>query len=156
FRKFDELVGIDEPSRRMAPAEQGLERAHLARLGDNNRLIMQLKLIARNRFAQLVFQTMVRLGLDPHARLKECKAVPPFGLGLVQGEIGHVEESPRLNTIPCRQRYADAGSDGHLDTVKMDGLTDNPNEFHRQGNGTRALIAGARLNDRELITPKPR
>lgn len=92
----------------MIPAQQGLERVDVVGLQDDEGLIVQLELLARERPAQVHFQLAADLHAGIHLGLEEAEGSASVGLGVVKRHIRVAQNLGRLDRIHRRNGDADA------------------------------------------------
>src|SRR5258705_9843746 len=111
LRQRDELVRGYEPALGMTPANQCFDAAsvELARIDD--RLVVQLELIACDRPAHVVLELAALARRRLHGGLEQAVAVASERFGPVEGEIGILEELIRIVSVLRRECDADTGLD---------------------------------------------
>ncbi len=95
----------------MVPAHQGLETGYAIGLHIDNRLIEQHKFVAQHAHAHLLQQLHAALDIGAHFRLEQHHAVAPGIFGLVQGDVGVLQQLDRILAL-FEQGGANAGAHG--------------------------------------------
>src|SRR4029453_15556047 len=115
-----ECTRCDHAPLGMMPANEGLKAADLAAREIHDRLVVELELPGEQCFAQIAFQGAPFLHLRVHLRLEEAKRAAPVAFGPIQGKVGIAYDLLGAHPIAWSNGDADAGSDDHLMSVKVD------------------------------------
>ena len=91
------------------PADQRLGFANLARGELDDRLVVDLKLAAGQRDAQIAGEPQALFGLDLHIGLEVTEAIAPSVLGRIHGLIGVLEQHIKIVGVVGVKRDANAG-----------------------------------------------
>src|SRR5690348_2507659 len=94
----------------MTPANQHFGAAAAQRLHIDNGLVVELKLAARDRPAQIVLELLALTGLGLHRWLEQSISVAAASLGLVQRKISVLDQRVGLGAVVRRIGDADAGA----------------------------------------------
>ena len=140
----------------MIPADQRLEAADFTRRGIDERLVVQLEFVPLDRIAQIELELVACARLFRHHVFEQPPGIAAFGLGLIEREIGALDELFRLLAVLRREHDADAGFDDGPVAVEIVGLADEAEQPVRQCDRTRARIAVHRLQHREFVAAQPR
>src|SRR6185437_8075931 len=98
----------------MEPTQQRFEAAHLAGLGVDQRLVIELQLARGQRRPQIEFERTARLNSRVHLRLKETIGAAAISLGAVHRKVGILEELISILAVGRRDRNTDADADVEL------------------------------------------
>src|SRR4029450_2010356 len=109
----------------MAPADQRFDAASVELAGIDDRLVMQLELIARDRSAHVILELAALARCRLHGGLEQAVAIASERLGPVEGEIGILEQRIRIASILRRERDADTGLDRESPVLKIIWLGDD-------------------------------
>src|SRR3954471_7545244 len=125
LRQRYELVRGNETALGMAPADQRFDAASIERVGIDDRLVMQLELITRDRPAHVILELAALARRRLHSGLEQTVAVASERFGPVEGEIGILEQRIRIGSILRRERDADTGLDRESPVLKIIWLGDD-------------------------------
>ena len=95
----------------MTPANQRFDAGNFPRLDVDDRVVVQLELVVRQRVAQIVLVGAAPARLYAHRIVEKAVNVAAFGLCLVQREVGVLHQLVDGGAVLGRKRDADAGSD---------------------------------------------
>ena len=116
----------------MPPAHQRLGAANLARLGIDDRLIVQLEFVLLDGAAQVAFDLLARARDLAHLRIEEAIAVAAGRFRPVERKIRHLQEIVGAGLVLGRQRDADAGADADVAAVDVERLAQHLDDALRQ------------------------
>ena len=114
FGKGYELVGRNETSGRMPPAQQRFETGDPLGPKVDQRLIEQLELAGTQRLMEVEFHDTARLHPRIHFGMKQSKDTAPIGLRPIQGQVGTFQQLIGFQSVLRCERYADAGANDDL------------------------------------------
>src|SRR5690606_38676834 len=132
------LGGRDERRRRdvaaigMLPTHQRLEADDDVILGPDDRLIMQLELVRRERLAQVVDQQAALFLLVLEVGRIEAELPAPAVLRGIESEVRRARDLVALEPVVGRNRDADAGADDRALAVDRIGLRDDLDDLPGQ------------------------
>src|SRR5690349_5687532 len=101
---------------------------------------------------ELMARACPRLNL----RVEHTKAVPPFRLGLVEREVGVLEQVLAAAAVLRRERDADAGADAQRVAVEPQRFVNRLEQPPREPERLLALRTVGALQDREFVAAEPR
>ena len=91
----------------MMPAQQRFAAADLVAFQIDQRLVVQLELVVRERLAQVELERAARLHARVHLRLEKTDSAATVALGPIQRHIGLLEQLIRRRPVIRRDRDAD-------------------------------------------------
>jgi hypothetical protein len=138
----------------MAQADQRLAADRVWRAQTELGPIVQLELVERKRAAHVALEPPLATHLAAVVVVEHLKAAAPGRLDAVEHDVGISQQLVRGLAVLVRSDDTDACPDRDRITEDVVGLRDVVERATRQ---SLALIdlAGAGLNDREFIAPKP-
>jgi hypothetical protein len=146
----DEVVGRDHATARMAPAQQRFER-HDALIGQHDQgLVVQLECTGLDRLPQVGFEfaptacTPIEFGAEVAVRSTAER------LGLVERQVGALQQIVRVRAVDAAERDADAGADRDRLARHVERLCDRLHQTAGERLGRGGLLAAV-LDDRELV-----
>ena len=140
----------------MLPADQSLNAGGFPRMDVDDGVIVQNEFVVGKRAAKFALVGASRDGLEPHGRFEKPIGIAAFTLGLVEREVGVLEQLFDICCVRRRQHDADAGAD--IDDVAVE---IERRRYRRQqpiGGGERGalLLFVRRRQNGELVAAEPR
>ena len=117
----DELEGRDQAAGGVAPAQQRLDAGDRAVAQADERLVVQLELVALERPLQIGAQLQARHDLLVHGRLEHAVAALALALGDVHGRVGVADQLVGVGGgSGLGHRDAQAGADDDVVVVELE------------------------------------
>ena len=135
----------------MPPADQRLNAGNFVRLDVDDRMVMQLELIVRQRIAQIVLIGAAPAGLNAHRIVEKAVGVAALGLGSVQREVGILHQLVDSRAMLGRQRDADAGANIEMMPVELARRGDCCQELVGRRDRSFPLVAVDRRQNRKFV-----
>ena len=134
----------------MLPAQDGFKAEQLLGVDVDLGAVVDLKLPHGDGFSELDLHLALLFGAQLHGGLKEDKAVSASGFGLVEGEVGALQQLPSFRGVGGGCCDADADADVHGTSVDEVGALDELDDAC----GEVADVAGVVEDDAELVAAK--
>src|SRR5690606_30974100 len=120
----DEIERRDDAPGRMVPADQRLEADEALVGGIDQRLIVEPELLEDQGLAKILFEPEPVLRLILHVGAEIAAFAAPLRLGLIEGEVGLLDEVVDALAVDRAEGAADRHADADLDLVDDIGLRD--------------------------------
>ena len=149
----DEVAGVEQAALGVAPAHQRLEAGDLAAAQGDQRLVVELELVALERLAQLALDLEPAQRPRPHLGVEELAAGASALLGPVHRRVGVADQQVGVDRLAGRRAGhgdADAGADEVLDPAHRVGLGEGGGDA--VGDRHRLVLVGEAVDeDAELV-----
>jgi hypothetical protein len=151
----NEVLGGQQPSVAMLPADERLDLGDPPGLEDHHRLVVDPELLPRHRAPEIDLQVKPLQRGRIHVLVEHLVARLPPGLGLVQGHVGIAQDVLGSGLARAAELDPDTGRDEHLAAVEGERsleLAGDPFGHGRRG----AHVVDILQEDAELVAAEPR
>ena len=139
----------------MAPADERLHVGDLVRPHVDDGMVVQLEFVARERIAQIDLERSARVRVGPHHGFEQAVGAAAADLGLVEGQIGALDELIDVGAVLWSKRNPDAGRDIEPVTVERIGGGKRLEQPVGGGNRFFALVPVHRRHDCKFVAAEP-
>ena len=150
----DELRRRQQPSVGVVPADEGLDREHLARRHLDLGLVVDDQLAVVERLAQLDLVLELPAHLGPQRLVEDLDAIATELLGRVHGRVGVAQQVVGVLRRLEREGDPDAGRGGHLVALDVERAAEGLAQLagHRHGLALAVQVLG---QDHQLVAAHP-
>lgn len=117
---------------------------------------MQLEFFPRDGVPQFAFGRPLRMRDFQHCRVIDAEIIPAVGFGIIEREVGALQELLRLDAVFRRQRNPDAGADAGLMAVEIEGPANGVDDPQRERDRAFMLGRPSLLDDCKLVAAEAR
>ena len=155
FGNADKTVGPEQAMLRMLPAYQRFQFGHVPTAQVEDRLVVHTQpALFKQRQAQLFFQLQGDRRASLQAVIEEIQAVASVVLGLVEGQVGMLEQLFGCAAIVREDTYTNAGGHDHVPSAQVDGVF---HPLHDALGQVAGFVAAVQAGDHaELVATKTR
>src|SRR5215468_3866050 len=109
LRQRDELVGVEQSSRGVAPPDERLDASGALARDVEDGLVVKLELLKHDAAPHVVLEFAPVAGCGLHGAPEEAITVPPIALRLVQRKVRVLEQRVEGGSVLRGERNTDTG-----------------------------------------------